>query len=924
MYGRTDVSKYVTGLRTCRNAMVLKHGGVSNRSGTEFVCEVNDSTKAVRLIEFIFNSSQTYILEFGENYIRVIKDGVQQREAAKTITGITAANPAVVTTSAAHGYSNGDEVYIYGLSEMTELNGRWFKVNNVASTTYELQDMAGVNFDASAYTAETTGGSCEKVYQITTTYTEAEIFDIDYVQSADVVTLVHPAHPPAELSRLGDINWTLTDINFIPDIAKPTGISASAGGAGSNSYRYVVTAIDAETFEESIPGTITASTSITGASNADPCVITTASHSYAANDTVYIDSITGMEELNGRIFTVANPTGTTFELEGVDSQDYGSYSTGGTIQKAYAEVTSAAAPTSAAPHVISWTKVASAAEYNIYKESNGVYGLIGVARGTSFNDIGINADTSDTPPNTRNPFLGTDNYPSAVTYVQQRLAFANTNNSTEKVYLSRTANFKNFTTSSPIQDDDSITFTMAGRQVNAVQSIFDIGKLIILTTGGEWAATGNEANIITPTDINARQYSYFGAGDLRPIIIGNSALYIQARNSIIRDLGFDFQVDGYSGNDLTIFSSHLFENYTLVDWSYQQIPNSIVWAIRSDGTVVGLTYIRDQQMLAWHRHDFGSGLAKSVATVPEGSEDFPYFVVERTINGRTVKYIERFTTRRIVDIDDLKMMDSHLSYDGRNTNTSHTMTLSGGTDWVYTEDLTLTSSASYFASTDVGNAIHILDSSGDEIRCTIKSYTSPTVVTVNSNRTVPVAFRSVALSTWEKAVDQVTGLWHLEGEDVSVFADGFVVASPNNDSYDTVTVTNGTVTLDKPYSVIHVGLPYISDIETLDIDTANAETLMDKNMNVQYVTLFVESSRGIWVGAKPPASDTVDPLEGLVEFKLRNDEVYDSPTELKTDKINVNIKAEWNSNGRIFLRQVDPIPMTILSVSPSGFIPLKG
>jgi hypothetical protein len=183
--------------------------------------------------------------------------------------------------------------------------------------------------------------------------------------------------------------------------------------------------------------------------------------------------------------------------------------------------------------------------------------------------------------------------------------------------------------------------------------------------------------------------------------------------------------------------------------------------------------------------------------------------------------------------------------------------------------------------------------------------------------------RSTAISTWSKAVDQVSGLWHLEGETVSVFADGFVVGSPNNASYVPYVVTNGAITLDKPYSVIHVGLPFISDIETLSIDVVNGETLSNKHKLINEVSISTEETRGIFVGSKPPSDDSVDPLEGLQELKVRNDEAYDSPVSLRSDVTDIVIKSEWNNNGRVFIRQVDPVPMSILAIAPSGSIPFK-
>lgn len=140
LYARVDFFKYQTGLRTCRNFFIMRHGGAANRPGTKFIGEVSDSSKTVRLIPFIFSEEQTYVMEFGNYYVRFIKDGDYLKEAATTITGITQANPAVVSITA-HGYSDGDEVYISSVVGMTEVNGRNFKVANSATNTFSLQYM---------------------------------------------------------------------------------------------------------------------------------------------------------------------------------------------------------------------------------------------------------------------------------------------------------------------------------------------------------------------------------------------------------------------------------------------------------------------------------------------------------------------------------------------------------------------------------------------------------------------------------------------------------------------------------------------------------------------------------------------------------------------------------------------------------------
>ena len=312
---------------------------------------------------------------------------------------------------------------------------------------------------------------------------------------------------------------------------------------------------------------------------------------------------------------------------------------------------------------------------------------------------------------------------------------------------------------------------------------------------------------------------------------------------------------------------------------------------------------------------------ESATSVPEGTEDALYLVIKRTIDGRDVRYVERMKTRRVIDIVDYVGMDCALSYDGRNTDAVKTMTLSGGSTWKYDEDLILTCNASFFTAADIDNEIHLRTAADEPIRCRIVGYTSGTVVTVRAHKTVPAELRAAATSSWSKAVDEVGGLWHIEGKLVSILGDGFVVANPNNDAYVQRTVVDGSVDLGKCYSVIHVGLPMTADIETLDVDSAQSETVVDKKKFVSKLTIFVESSRGIWAGCRPPTSDSS--LDGLTELKIRNEEGYDDPVALSTGVVDLNVEPQWNNNGRVFIRQSDPIPLSVLAVAPAGLVPFR-
>lgn len=824
LYGRGDTIKYQTGLRTCRNFKVQRYGGVANRTGSEFVAEVKDSTKLTRLLKFVFNTDQTYVLEFGDLYMRVIQNGAQVTDLALTITGITQANPAVLTYTGTDP-SNGQEVAISGVGGMTQVNGRNFRVANVnaGANTFELQYLDGTDVDSTGFDAYTSGGTADRVYEIATPFAEADLRTLQFVQSGNVVTITHPNYAPRDLTRASSTSWIISAVSFLPILSAPTGLSFTFA-AGALSYSYVVTAVAAETYEESLASA--------------------------------------------------------------------------------AATNNCAAPSAAAPNALTWNAVADAQEYYVYRETyigSGVYGFIGTAASNSFNDVGVTPDNNATPPVARTLFNAAEEYPSTVTYFQQRRVFANTNNDPEKVWTSRSGQHTNLTISSPIQDDDAVTFTIVSRQVNEVRHLVEVGELLILTSGAVWQVQGDADGVLKPTAINLKLQGTHGAAELAPVTIGNNLIYLQARGSIVRDLAYKRDSAGYTGKDLSIYAPHLFEGYQLVAWDYQEVPDSIVWAVRDDGTMLGLTYLPEHEVWGWHRHDTGDGdLYEDVISVPEGAEDYVYTIVQRTIGLTTKRYIERFRSRRVTDVVDAFFVDSGLTYDGRNDDVSLTMTLSGGVTWAYTEDLTLTASAASFTADDVDNAI-VLNVDDVSVRCTILAYVGPTEVTVQASMDVPAAFQGVAISDWSRAANRFAGLYHLEGRTVNVLADGNVETP--------AVVTDGIITLQRPYSVVHAGLPITADMETLDVDNEDSSEIRARKKIVKAVDLLVESSRGIWVG---PDADH------LREAKQRDTEAWGTPTDLDTGLVEVALNSTYSKPGRVFVRQTDPLPLNILALIAYG------
>lgn len=329
----------------------------------------------------------------------------------------------------------------------------------------------------------------------------------------------------------------------------------------------------------------------------------------------------------------------------------------------------------AAGNAITWDTQDGAEYYNIYKEMNdsNLFGWIGQANDTTFTEPSgsIEPDTEITPPIYRNPFSGANNYPACGAFYQQRLVHARTNNKPQSVMPSVTGDFYNMNISSPIQDNDSFTATMDSSQVNEIKWMISLTALLIGTTGGIWKMSARDsASAMTFKTVSINKEGQHGVSDLKPILIGSTVLYVGAACESIRDLAYSFEADGYNGQDLTLFAKHLFKDYDIVSWTYEEHPNSTVWCIRDDGALLGLTYYKEHEVIGWHRHDT-DGLFKDIETIKNGAgKNETYVIVEREINGNTVQYIERFmprlpmTTAHEYDVKDAWFLDCALKYDG--------------------------------------------------------------------------------------------------------------------------------------------------------------------------------------------------------------------------------------------------------------------
>lgn len=498
-------------------------------------------------------------------------------------------------------YSRGGLRYIH---ELTNGGGRLIPFEYSADLSYVLA------FEAYTATVILNGAV---VATFAHGYSADELADIRYAQDAATMTFVHPNHQPANLYSVNNnLTWYLQDINYGSNIYPPSiaslTVTGSGGGDYLKTYRYVVTAVDG-TGEESVA---------------------------SAESSLNTNSLTSTYGI---------------ELELV--------STGGEY-------------------------------YRVYKDpsdGSGIYGWIGDTKEDdngriTFTDFNLAPITSDAPPEARDPFsdsvggtgfnsdgsliggiLTNDNKPSCVTYYQQRQVFAATNNEPQAVFTTQTNRYRSMRTSNPARDDDAVTFTIAANQVNEIRHLLSLDSLVILTSGGEWVTTEGGDNVLTPSSIGVRIQSYNGCSNVPPVVINSTALYVQAKGAKLRDLGYQFNSDKYTGTDLSLLAEHLFDGYQITDMAYSAEPYGIVWCVRDDGVLLGLTYQREHEVLAWHHHTTDGGF-ESVTSISESGRDAVYLIVKRTVNGVERQFVERMEPRETRNAEDAFCVDCGLSYDG--------------------------------------------------------------------------------------------------------------------------------------------------------------------------------------------------------------------------------------------------------------------
>ena len=747
--GRNDLTKYSSGCKTLENFIIYPHGSAARRPGTTFVAEVKNHNKKARLIPFEFSTTQTYILEFGDQIIRIYKDQGQVQS----------------------------------------------------------------------------GGSA---VEVVTPYLEAELFQIKFAQSADVMYITHPSHPVKKLSRTSHTSWTLTDCSFTKGPMQDANVTTTTLNPGQSAVGTGV--------------------------------------SLVASATTGINSGSGFLSTDVGRFVFLN--------------------------SGYAKITAVADTTNATIEILTALSSASATE-----------------------DWRLGA------------FSDTTGHPSCVTFFEQRLVFAGTTNQPQTIFFSRSGDYENMDANigGTVADDDAIIYTIASNQVNAIRFMTATRTLIIGTAGGEFTVSGGGTDsAITPTNILIKKQSNHGSANVDAIAVGNATLFLQRAKRKIRELAYNFDVDGYIAPDMTILAEHITEG-GVSQIAYQQEPNQIIYAVRGDGELIGLTYQREQQVTAWHRQVFGGKFNQATITVTDFANITNNTKVvltksdgsSTTFNSATSATSGKFHTtssnnQTATNLKTLVDADSDFTA----TVASNVVTIKETTPEA-TGFLTITTGdetrlASTNESKAVCESVAVIPTDDTEyevyviIKRTINGATKRYIEVLNTfdfteTDNTTFNFLDSQLSYSGSSTTTLSGLSHLEGQTVSILADG--ATHPNK------IVSSGEITLDRAVTKAKVGLSYSSILQTMRLDAGSQNgTSQGKTKRIYEITIRLFESVGVEVG------ESLTNME-RIPFRTSADPMDQGIPPFTGDKA-VEFRGNYDTDGFIFVRQTQPLPLTILSLYP--------
>jgi hypothetical protein len=684
-----------------------------------------------------------------------------------------------------------------------------------------------------------TGTNSTTSYEIEAPYLTADLFELKFKQSADVLYITHPDYETRKLSRLGNAAWKLEPI-----------------GIGTGPFRGQNIDAEAKIAADGTTGSVTLT-----ATNGTPFVTgTTAGHSPSGVEAT-------SKAWTGALFRLVHPLD-TLEYSGAftAANDNDQYSTlyddatwtlvsGGTwrgkfeIQRNYTigaawdadgwetvfPFTSGTADGTGAERNVSTTgtHTGEPADYQAVfitdwggqldiffstdqTEHVGIVEITAVTSSTSATGTVVRtlASTDATHKWSEGSWSNYRGWPGTVAFFEDRLMFGGNTNQPDTIWGSVTGDYENMIAGA--NDDDAVVFTLSSRQVNVIEWLVGKDKLLIGTSGAEWTIAGGTDEPLTPSNVIAKQHSTYGSANLQATLANESVLFFQRGAEKMRELAYNWELDSYVAPDMTILAN-LVTNTGITDTAFQRTPNSILWTTRTDGELPIFSYERAENITAWSRMITQTNLAgtltdsdiESVAVINGSPEDEVWAIVERIIDSNTVRYIEQFQPRDFGDSTDAIFVDCGITYDS---------------------------------------------------------------VTASS---------------------AMTGLGHLEGQTVYVLADGV--------QFDTEVVAGGAITLSldditTTAFTVQMGLGYEVQLRTMPLSWVEGQTIQGKQKKISEVISRWYKSGDFSIGRD---------ADNLQTYSITN---QTTSIDRKT------FSPGWTRNGYIFVYQLSPEPLTLLSI----------
>ena len=960
LFGRVDLDKEQSGLAVCENFVVLPHGPVQNRAGLRYCNTAKLGDAVTRIIGFSFSNSQTFAVEVGAGYFRFYSFGQYVLAPGANIvtngtftggltTGWTDASSNAPTSSISGDPVDNYLVLLATISTgsptvaqtaqarqtLTTVVGEVYTVQVTVPNTYPGLDVvltvgsavggsdllnqtltpsltsyeftftatgtssylqlaavtpgpfAGGNYESGiawVKSVSVTAPGSGAAYEVANSYAAADLMDLHYVQSGDVVTLVHPSYAPMELRRYGNTNWTFVAIDFQTTLQPATGLTVVASGdtgVSDQTFGYQLTTVDAQGNEESLP-----------------CAAVTCINSLAV---------------------------------------------AGTFNR------------------LTWTAPSSGAYVNVYKSINGGgFGFIAqVPIGKlAYSDHNVTPDMTQSPPIEDIVLSSVDNYPAAVGYYEQRRVFAGTNTDPESFWATQPGTQSNMNYSLPSQASDRLSVTIAAQRANFIRHIVALLDMVLLTASTEWRVFTASGDALTPSTLAVKAQWQNGANNVQPAVVNNECVYASSVGGHLRTLSYEWTLNGYKSADLCLLARHLFDFQNIVDMAFVRSPYPILWAVSDSGLLLGLTYLPDQQVQAWHKHST-NGAFESICAVTEGAVDVLYAVVRRQIGGVWSRYVERLDTRDYSgDLAQAYFVDCGASYNApagtfslnllsstyQCTVANHGLTNGGSYDLVFSPVNVLGTFAVAFSGSlavvtcsvaghglttgavlalsfsdptyngsfavtvvDVNTftvsmaaAVATENLSGQVYYQRADANDGTHMVTVTDANHFSIAVTgSQAAGTVQQVVGSISGLSWLEGVSVAVLADGVAQQGLSVSA-------GGVLTLPTPASVVQVGLPYTATMQTPPVAVAGDPAFGQGRIKaVNVVWARCVDFTGCMVGSAASARRVLaGPLavDGHGNPKLANGEFRVKPF------------ANLNTDAGVVLSQVNPLPLTVVDL----------